>query len=154
MTLYEWLVLGHILAAIVWVGGGIMDLMVSRRIAASGEPIAEKAFTGVQAWTGARVFGPAAVSVLVFGFLLVWRSDAWTFGQPWVWLSLILTVAMLLTGALYFGPEAGRIEKLADERGVDDAEVRRRTSRAEQISNLEVVVMVVVVFLMVFKPGA
>jgi uncharacterized membrane protein len=29
VTLYQWLLFGHVLAAIIWVGGGIMDLLVS-----------------------------------------------------------------------------------------------------------------------------
>ena len=38
MTLDSWLHFGHVLSAIVWVGGGLMLSIVGLRVRASGEP--------------------------------------------------------------------------------------------------------------------
>lgn len=153
MTLYSWLVLGHILAAIIWVGGGIMELLLTRRMVAAAVPEGN-AFAAARQWTGGRVFGPAALSVLGFGILMVIQSSAWTFSQPWVWLSLVLATGAILTGAAYYGPEQERLGRLAAERGADDSEILRRRTRMQLVTHLDVVVMVIIVSLMVFKPGA
>lgn len=154
MELYDWLVLAHVLAAIIWVGGGIMQTLSSRRVAAVGDAAAQRSLADLEEWSGPRVFGPAAAAVLVFGLLLVWQSDAWSFGQTWVWLSLILAVAAMVVGAAFYGPEGARIGALTAERGPDDPEVKRRVARVATVTNVDVAVMVVVVSLMVFKPGA
>lgn len=154
MELYDWLVLAHVLAAIIWVGGGIMQTLSSRRVATVGGDAARRAFADVEEWSGNRVFGPAAVTVLVFGLLMVWQSEAWSLGQTWVWLSLVLAGAAIVVGAGFYGPEGARIGTLTAERGPDDPGVRRRVARVAAINNIEVAAMVVIVFLMVFKPGA
>jgi uncharacterized membrane protein len=153
MTLYQWLLFGHVLAAIIWVGGGIMDLLVSRRMAGKGEAV-EEAVTDFRAWTGMKVFGPSAFAVLVFGILLVLNNSAWSFSQTWVWLSLVLVVLLIAIGAGYFGPEEQRIKALREERGSDDPEFQRRSRRLERIAEYETVVFLVILFLMIFKPGA
>lgn len=154
MTGYQWLVLGHVLAGIAWVGGGFLSVAVSRRIAVADDDSQEKGWSAIQAWLGTRFFGPAAIATLLFGILLVVQSEAWSFGQTWVWLALVLVVASVLNGALYYGPEAERLEKIAAERGTDDPGYVRRLNRVEMVEKLEIVLFVVVVFLMVFKPGA
>lgn len=153
MELYDWLVLAHVLAAIVWVGGGIMQTVSSRRVRAVGTDAARRAFADIEEWSGTRVFGPAAAIVLIFGLLMVWQSDAWSFGQTWVWLSLVLAVAAMGVGAAFYGPEGARIGAITAERGPDDPEVKRRVARVAMVNRVEVAVMVVIVFLMVFKPG-
>jgi uncharacterized membrane protein len=153
MELYDWLVLAHVLAAIIWVGGGIMQTLSSRRVAAVGGDSARRAFADIEEWSGTRIFGPAAATVLVFGLLMVWQSDAWSFVQTWVWLSLVLAVAAMIVGAAFYGPEGARIGALTAERGPDDPEVKRRVARVAMVNNIDVAVMVVIVFLMVFKPG-
>lgn len=153
MTLYSWLVLGHILAAIIWVGGGTMELLLGRRLATTGGAD-NSAFAAARQWTGGRVFAPAAIAVLGFGILMVVESPAWSFGQLWVWLALVLAGSVALIGASYYGPEQGRITRLAAERGTDDSEVLRRRNRLQLVNHLEAVVMVAIVFLMVIKPGA
>lgn len=154
MSLYGLLVLAHIVAAMIWVGGGIVALATARLVESSAEPAAKRAFAAIDAWTGARVFGPAAFSVVLFGILMVWQSEAWSFGQLWVWLSLTLAVASLVLGGAFFGPESGRIARLASERGPDDIEVARRRARMALLQNVDLAVILVIVALMVFKPGA
>jgi hypothetical protein len=56
-------------------------------------------------------------------------------------------------GAIYLGPESGRIGKLVAERGPEDGEVRTRMDRVLLVSRIELVVLVSVVFAMTTKPG-
>ena len=55
-------------------------------------------------------------------------------------------------GALFLGPESGRIGKLIDERGAADPEVRRRITRILVYSRFELLLLVLVVVDMVIKP--
>ena len=141
MSVYGLLVLAHILAATVWVGGGIFALATARRVEASNEPTAKQVYAGIEAWTGARLFGPAAFFVVLFGILMVWQSEAWSFGQTWVWLSLSLALASIIVGGAFFGPESGRIAQLTNERGADDPEVARRRARISLFQNIDLVVI-------------
>lgn len=154
MYCYLLLLFAHILSAMIWVGGGIMAFFTSRRVEASGDRSAQKVYTDIDAWTGSRLFGPAAFAVVLFGALMVWQNPAWSIGQTWVWLSLTLALLSMIMGGAVLGPESGRIAKIAAERGPDDPEVERRQARMRVIENFDLVLVLVIVALMVFKPGA
>jgi hypothetical protein len=106
------------------------------------------------AWAGTRVFAPASLLVIVVGIAMVLVEPAWDFGQLWIMLALVAVAISFITGATFLGPESGRIGKLIEERGPEDPEVVRRIGRTLVISRIDYVVLLLVVVLMVFKPGA
>jgi len=57
-------------------------------------------------------------------------------------------------GQASWGPEAERLGKALGERGPSDSEVGRRIRRILVISRIDLVVLLLVVADMVFKPGA
>jgi hypothetical protein len=59
----------------------------------------------------------------------------------------------IVVGAAFLGPEAGRIARVAAERGPDDPEVLRRTERIFAISRYDLGVLILVVIDMAVKPG-
>ena len=67
---------------------------------------------------------------------------------------MIVIALSIVTGAGFLGPESGRIAKLMDERGDDDAEVRGRINRLFLVSRIELVLLISVVLVMALKPGA
>jgi hypothetical protein len=75
------------------------------------------------------------------------------FSQLWIWLSLVLVAASTIVG-IYSGSEGKRISRLADERGAEDGGVRDRLRRLLWLARLDMLILVVVLWLMVFKPGA
>ena len=56
-------------------------------------------------------------------------------------------------GAAFIGPEAGRLGRAAEQRGLEDPEVQRRIKRIFMISRIDLAVILLVVVDMVFKPG-
>lgn len=152
MTLHNWLLFAHVLAAMIWVGGGIVDLSLARRMMGADEATA-RIFAASREWTLTRVVLPAMMVVPVLGIALVVESDAWSFGQTWVWLSLTLVVGVIVAGGVIASLDTPRLQKLAEERGVDDPEYRRFQSRHENLVNALFLTVLVVVFLMIFKPG-
>jgi uncharacterized membrane protein len=151
---YPVLVFAHILSATIWVGGGIMAFFTARQVEASGDESAKRVFTSIDAWTGSRLFGPAAFAVVLFGALMVWQNPAWSLGQLWVWLSLTLALLSMVLGGAVLGPQSARAAQLAAERGADDPEVQRIQARMRVIENFDLLAVIVIVGLMVFKPGA
>jgi uncharacterized membrane protein len=101
MTLDSWLHFGHVLSAIVWVGGGLMLSIVGLRVRASGDSNAIRQFAGTLSYAGIRVLLPAMVGTLAFGIWLVLENAAWDFGQLWVLLALGLFAVAFLIGAVY-----------------------------------------------------
>lgn len=94
-----------------------------------------------------------AIAALVFGVWLVAVSE-WNFTDTWIVLGLVGIAITIVTGAGFLGPEAERLGKALGERGPSDSEVGRRIRRILVISRIDLVVLLLVVADMVFKPGA
>ncbi len=72
----------------------------------------------------------------------------------WVIFALAGIGVSFLLGALFVGPEAGRIGKLIDARGAEDAEVQARIRGIFLVSRFDLAVIVLVVVDMTLKPFA
>ena len=144
----------HVLSAITWVGSGIYAQVLATRVLRANDP-AHLGVTAVDiAEMGNRLLLPASISTLVFGVTLVAYAPQWNFTDTWVLLGLGGIVATAITGSVFLGPEAGRLGKLAAE-GHTPAEpdIERRIRRIVMISRIDLVVLILVVADMVFKPG-
>ena len=152
MSYYEVLLFGHVLAAMVWVGGDLMIQMFYLRARVAG-PEAIAQFAKDVEWIGLRVLNVASLLVVVFGVLLVIEVDAYAFSQLWISAALAMFAVSAITGAGFLGPESGRIAKLSEERGPTDPDVQRRIGRILLISRIELVLLILIVLDMVVKPG-
>jgi uncharacterized membrane protein len=152
-TYYNTLKFLHVLAAITWVGGNIYSQVLATRVIAAGDPVHLGRIAKDLGDLGNRLLLPAAVSVLVFGVWLV-AVSAWNFTDPWILIGLTGVAITIVTGAFFIGPEAGRLGALAAERDPADPEIQRRIRRVVAISRIDLVVLVLVVADMVFKPGS
>ena len=150
-TLDDWLVAIHLLCAVIWVGGAFITEMHAIR-AQRGGAVSLAAFAKDSEFVGFRVFLPASLILLATGIWLISR-DVFSLDEWVVW-GLIVIGLSVITGAGYLGPESGRIGKLMEERGEDDAEVQRRLSRLFLVSRIELVLLISVVLVMALKPGA
>lgn len=150
--MYEALKYIHILAAMVWVGGAFFTQMLAIKVTRSGDAD-DLARTGRDlAIVGGRVFPLASIILLVAGILLV--VQRWSFSQAWIAIALVLWLASLLAGVLYLGPQSARVGELFATEGPNSAAAKARLARVFLASRLELVSFAVIVFLMVFKPGA
>jgi hypothetical protein len=153
ITLYEWLLFAHIAAVVAWVGANtVLQVLALRAERASPERAVQ--FIDDVAWLGPRYFIPISLSVVALGFGLVGESDgAYDLGQFWVAAGIAMFVVSFLLGAGFLGPESGRIAEMAGQRGPADEEVQRRISRVTWIARFELLLLFLVVFDMVVKPG-
>ena len=152
-TVYDWLKLIHVLAAITWVGGAIFVQIYATRLLRQKEPLRLAGFARDIGDLGMKVFMPAALTVVLIGIVMVIYAPAMNFTDAWIALGLVGAAATFLTGAFVIGPESGRLGALAQERGPEDPEVQRRIERIFKISRIDLGVIVLVVVDMVLKPG-
>ena len=154
MELHEWLAFFHVLAAIVWVGAVILNNAMMTRANRGHDRTAVLQLLREFEWVGPRLIGPSAAVVVGVGIWLVIVEEWAAFSQVWIWLTLVLLAVSMGQNAIYAAPEGRRIAALARERGAEDRAVRRRLDRLLWLGRFDVVILVIVVALMVFKPGA
>jgi uncharacterized membrane protein len=150
-TLYDWLLFLHLVAAMVWVGGVATLSALATYILRRGEREAIARFVGSLRVIGPLVLAPAPLALVGFGIWLVIDSDAWEFGQTWIWLGLALFAAAFVVGAAFQSRAAIGAERAAAEG--DDAEAARQLGRWSWGSRLILVLLAVATWDMVFKPG-
>jgi len=145
----DWLLFSHVLAAMIWVGGGVVLAATAARILRDPEPGAVARFTGSLRVVGPLVLAPAMVAVLGFGIALVLDSDAWDFGQLWVQLGLGLFSGAFLIGAVYQSRTALAAERAAGRA----AEARRHLRHWSWGYHLIVLLLIIATWDMTTKPG-
>jgi uncharacterized membrane protein len=150
-ALPDWLLFGHVLAAMVWVGGIVVLGAMAVRVLRDEEPTAMGRFLAGLRRIGPIVLAPAPVLLVVLGLWLVGDSGAWDFGQAWVQIGLGLFVGAFLVGAAHQSRAALAAERAAG-RG-DHAEAARQLRRWAWGMALIVVLLVAATWDMVFKPG-
>jgi uncharacterized membrane protein len=150
---YDALKFFHVLASITWVGSAIYAQLLATKVTGEGDPARIVATAKDIGDLGKRLITPAAIAVLVFGVWLV-AVSAWNFTDTWVVLGLVGIAITIVTGAGFLGPESERIGKLGAERDPSDPEIQRRIKRIFAVSRIDLVVLILVVADMVFKPGS
>jgi hypothetical protein len=104
-------------------------------------------------------------AVLIFGFALLGLSDsAWKFSQTWIWLSLVLYVIALGLSHGVVIPSVKRMGVLMHEMAAGPppaggpppqaAEMATLGQRVGMVGPILNIILIVILFLMVWKPGA
>ena len=150
-TLYDWLRFLHVLAAMVWVGGGVMLAAIAARVLRDPDPAAVGRFTASLRSLGPLVLAPATVAVLGLGIGLVVDSDAWDSGQLWLQLGLALFAAAFLIGAVWQSRTALAATRAAERD--NNGEARRQLRRWSWGYRLIVLLLVAAAWDMTTKPG-
>src|SRR5947207_12381490 len=149
-SLYDWLMFFHIVAAMVWVGGLVTLALLATQALRGDQPDNVARFVRSLRLIG-PMFGPAMMLVLGLGIWMVIDSDAWTFGQGWVRLALGLFAVAFVVGAL-FQSRAAILAQRAVDAG-DHGEATRQLRRWSWGMRLILLLLLVVTWDMVFKPG-
>ena len=144
----------HVISAITWVGSGVYAQVLATRVLRENDPEHLGTVALDVSDMGNRLLMPASISTLLFGVLLVAYAPQWNFTDTWVLIGLGGIVATIITGAGFIGPEAKRLGTLAAEGHTPaEPEVQRRIRKIVGISRIDLVVLILVVADMVFKPG-
>ncbi|HET9498588.1 MAG TPA: DUF2269 family protein [Candidatus Limnocylindria bacterium] len=150
--MYQLLVYLHILSGVVWVGGAIYAQVLAFRVSRSEDPTELPMVARHLAALGIRVFMPASVLIIVTGSIMTIQQ--WSFGQLWIALAVALWVLSAALGGIYVGPRITRVAALFEAEGPKSPAARSLLERLFLVSRLELVSFLVIIGLMVFKPGA
>ena len=153
MTWYLFWKFLHVSFAVTWVGGGAVSQFFALRALKDGSAERMAQFAMDVKWIGDRVLVGAALGAFLSGLGLVWNAPFWTVGTDWITIGLILFAVTFLTGALFFGPEAGRIAKGIETEGASSPGVQARIRRLLILSRIDLVVLFLIIFDMVVKPS-
>ena len=151
--LYLWLKSFHVLMAIIWVGGAITMQVLAIRIVRTDDRSLLRTFAGLAEFVGNRVFAPASITLVILGIWMVIEEPAWTFGQFWILAALGMFAFSFVSGAFYLGPQSGKLKKMYEAEGTDAPEAPALIQKLFMVSRIELVLLVLIVFDMVLKPG-
>ena len=152
MSWYEFLLFVHIAMAATWVGGAAIIQFFALRALRAPNPLRLVDFGGDVEWIGQRVLVPSSLLAVVSGVLLVVDSDFWGFGDDWILIGIILFAVTFAAGAGFFGPESGRLGKLAETEGPTSPVVLGRLQRLIALTRADLMLLFLIIFDMAVKP--
>jgi hypothetical protein len=117
MSWYELFLFVHLSASIVWIGAGVLSLLLATTYDRESDEVAIKRFLHDQEWLAMRLFVPASLLVVVMGIAMVIESDAWSFSYLWIVLGLIGYAATFVTGFFFIRPASERIGAEMEQQG-------------------------------------
>jgi uncharacterized membrane protein len=149
---YEFLLFFHVSMAVIWVGGSAMIQFFALRILKATDPMRMADFGQDVEWIGTRVFLPASLLAVVSGVWMVIDSDFLGFGDDWIVIGIILFATTFLAGLLFFGPESGRLSKLAESEGPTAPVVQRKMQRLIALSRADLMLLFLIIYDMSVRP--
>jgi uncharacterized membrane protein len=153
ITWYEWFKTGHVLAAVLWVGGGSTITIYAFLTVRRDTPAEQASMARKIGLLGERFYAPLSLIVLALGFGLMENGQSpWTYDQFFVVFALVGWGLSFVTGAFFLGPESKRLAALLTSKGADDPEARRRIRRILLVARVDMVVLLAIVFVMTAKP--
>jgi len=154
MTLAETLKLIHVVAVIVWLGGSFMMGFLFERAQHSRDEATVVGLTKMGDFVGKAVFNPAGIITLVAGIWLVIELDGVEFSDAWISLGFLGVAVAAGLGMAFYPKALARLREGIAADGLLSNETLAGMRRLRLVSSLEWVFLVVVVWAMVFKPGA
>jgi uncharacterized membrane protein len=150
--MYQTVLYIHIVCAVIWVGGAFAIQALAIVVRRSDEPMELPRLGRNLEFIGLRLFMPAAVLLFLSGVVMTIQN--WSFGRPWIAVSVGLWVVSALIGAVYLAPRTKRVAALFEAEGPESTAARTLIGQMFLVSRLELVSFAVIIALMVFKPGS
>lgn len=154
MTVYELFKIIHILAASAWVGGAVLtQVQAARSLSAGGASLEH--FMWEQQKVGPRFFAPMSLAVVIAGVVMVFDHDGINFEDLWIALGIAGFLGTFITGLFVLKPRVEKVvELLQSGRRPSDPEVQPKIENVIKAGRIDLVVLLLIVVIMVFKPGA
>lgn len=150
MELTDVLLFIHIVAAMVWLGGGFLVTIFGSRMKAA-DPQHALGFARSMRKISMGVFMPASLVVLAMGIWMVADSEVFEFSQAWVVIGLVVIGITAVMGPTFFKPNIAK--GVAAMEGGGGPQVGAIMSRISIGSKLALLLEFVAVWAMVVKPG-
>ncbi|MFL6206479.1 MAG: hypothetical protein ACJ739_14145 [Acidimicrobiales bacterium] len=143
-SLYKVLFLGHIISLIVAFAPAVINPIMMAKLKAQGDHATLPKVAGIAASNGRQIHFPALIALGAFGLAMVlWSDPAFGFDQAWVSLAFLNWIAITgLVSAVMLPGE----RKMSE----GDLSVEKRVETCGQIITVLTLVML---YLMIWKPG-
>jgi uncharacterized membrane protein len=149
---YEFLLTIHVLAAVIWVGGGLAMHILGRRVLKRGDSQEIFAFSNEINTVALRLYAPTSLILLVSGILLV-NEAGYEFSQLWITLAFIGWAFSFLVGVGYYGPQDKKLQALVAADGPAAPGIVGNVRQALLVNSVEQLVLFLIVIDMTIKPG-
>ena len=149
------LLYGHIVGAILWIGGAVMFNILAARMRKAGDAGQVAQLMHESEWLGKGFYPAVATWVLVTGVTLVLTSSgAYQFQDIFVAVGIAVVIGSGALGGVYYAKETAAIVEGARANGLEHTDVKQRLDRIRLISWLEIAVLLLVELLMVYRAGS
>lgn len=149
--MYELLVFVHVLGAVVWLGSGVFAQVQARKAFATSDRAVIGGFMESIEAAAPIIFNVFPPLTLLAGIGLVIWSPAWGFSQFWVYGALVLVAVTIVFGAVLSNKAMIEVRKAVDDD--DGAGLTTAVARMTRFGNIDLLVLLAILALMVFKPG-
>lgn len=150
--MYEAMKFLHVAAAVVWIGGGTWSYLLVRRLQAAG-PGALGPVQAQVSWFGKAVLTPVSVLALFTGMYLV-LFGSFDPKEAWIAVGVAGILASIVVGMGVISPTGTKLGRLVAEHGPTHEAVPGLQRRVRAASVFNLVVLWLVLFAMVVRPGA
>jgi hypothetical protein len=149
--MYHLILYVHLIAAAVWFGGtaALQVLVLRAQLSGDGQRLGN--MSKEAEWMGTGVLLPASVVLLAAGVGMALKGP-YGFGEPFVIVGLLGFSSSLVIGSM-LGVFGKRMKSTMEERGYTDPGALKIRGQIFLLSRIEIVILLVVVFCMVTKPG-
>jgi uncharacterized membrane protein len=143
----------HVLAAMIWIGGGGLLVILGAIAVRKNDPVEMVTVARQAALVGQRLFAPAGGVVVVMGIAMMVNTN-WGWGKFWIIAGLVGYAITAAIGSGVLGPLAEKIVATTEEKGPAHPETLALVKRILLIARLDILMLVLVVVDMVVKPFA
>ncbi|HYJ00122.1 MAG TPA: DUF2269 family protein [Thermoleophilaceae bacterium] len=150
--MYDLLLTIHVLAAVVWVGGGLAMHILGRRVLKRGDSTEIYEFSKEINHVSLRLYAPTSLILLVAGILLV-NEAGYEFDQLWITLGFVGWLISFVVGVGYYGPQDKRLQQLVAADGPNATGVVANVRQALLVNSFEQAILFLIVIDMTTKPG-
>jgi uncharacterized membrane protein len=144
---------GHVLFAVIWVGGGVTIFIHAIRAQTARDPEGIVTVAKQAAFMGEKVFAPVGLVTFLLGIAMM-INTSWGWGHFWIIAGLIGYASTFIVGVAILSPLAKKIDESAEKNGPTHPETIALIERIMLIGRFDVAILMLVVLDMVTKPFA
>ena len=148
----EWVRFAHVVFGAIWLGGVMYQEALTAGANREGRDPYIRAAIRTQI-VNSRIYPVVTILIMATAVWMIVARDELAWGDTWIIISIVIWVAAVANGILYFTPRAKAFEAQLEAEGPSDG-LYEQIGKVHQVARVEVIVLLVLAGLMIFQPGA